>query len=125
MTNVDQSTDAAAAAASAPYVQLFQKAHQKIVLLERLDEQFTQLIVKRQELQEELRDIQTQINDEFESRLSAVGNHVENPTARALSVTIGDAVKRNSGLGAVSHGNGNGGNGSARFAATAIEADER
>ena len=122
MTNVDQSTSTDAAGASAPYVQLFQKAHQKIVLLERLDEQFTQLIVKRQELQEELRDIQTQINDEFETRLRTVGNHVENPTARALSVTIGDAQDAQFGFGR-GHGNGNG-NGT-RFAATAIEADER
>jgi hypothetical protein len=56
---------------SAPYVQLFQKAHQKIVMLERLEEQFQQIITKRQELQDELRSIQSQLNEEFESRIKA------------------------------------------------------
>lgn len=57
---------------AAPYVQLFQKAHQKIVMLERLDEQMTQMITKRQELQEELRSIQSQLNTEFDTRLQQV-----------------------------------------------------
>lgn len=55
-----------------PYVQLFQKAHQKIVMLERLDEQMVQMISKRQELQEELKSIQSQLNQEFDTRLKAV-----------------------------------------------------
>jgi hypothetical protein len=61
------------AADSAPYVQLFQKAHQKIVMLERLEEQFQQIITKRQELQDELRSIQSQLNEEFESRIKTPG----------------------------------------------------
>jgi hypothetical protein len=104
--------------AAAPYVQLFQKAHQKIVMLERLEEQVAQLVSKRQELQDELRDIQTQINDEFDTRLrsaaAAAGN--DGPSARALSVSIGDAVKRNSGASAAASSG-------PRFAATAIDAD--
>jgi len=55
---------------AAPYVQLFQKAHQKIVTLERLDEQITQIMTKRQELQDELRSIQAQINEEFDQRIN-------------------------------------------------------
>src|ERR1700709_2645192 len=55
---------------AAPYVQLFQKAHQKIVTLERLDEQLQQILSKRNELQDELRSIQAQINEEFDQRIN-------------------------------------------------------
>jgi hypothetical protein len=61
----------------APYVQLFQKAHQKIVLLERLEEQLAQLLTKRQDLQEELRIVQRHINEELETRINSNG---ESPT---------------------------------------------
>jgi hypothetical protein len=54
---------------AAPYVQLFQKAHQRIVMLERLEEQVQQILSKRQELQDELRSIQAQLNEEFDSRI--------------------------------------------------------
>ena len=64
------STDQNPPGDSAPYVQLFQKAHQKIVTLERLDEQITQIMSKRQELQDELRSIQAQINEEFDQRIN-------------------------------------------------------
>src|SRR3954452_24946220 len=56
-----------------PYVQLFQKAHQHIVMLDHIDEQLNQLIAKRTELQEELRMLQQQINDELEDRISGLG----------------------------------------------------
>ena len=69
----------------APYVQLFQKAHQKIVLLERLEEQLAQLLAKRQDLQEELRIVQRHINDELEHRINTNG---ENP-ARILNNVAG------------------------------------
>ncbi len=61
----------------APYVALFQKAHQKIVLLERLEEQLAQLLAKRQDLQEELRIVQRHINEELEHRINSNG---ESPT---------------------------------------------
>jgi hypothetical protein len=54
---------------AAPYVQLFQKAHQRIVMLERLEEQVQQILSKRQELQDELRSIQAQLNEEFDTRI--------------------------------------------------------
>src|SRR3954470_6412854 len=76
----------------APYVQLFQKAHQKIVLLERLEEQLAQLIAKRQDLQEELRIVQRHINDELEHRINTNGesparilNNVANSGANAVA----------------------------------------
>lgn len=91
---------------SAPYVQLFQKAHQKIVLLERLDEQVVQLLAKRQELQEELKAVQAQINEELELRIRSSG---EAP-ARLLTAIAG--------VGARNGGNAPAGN---RFAAQAID----
>jgi len=49
-----------------PAALLFQKAHQKILMLDRLDEQLQQLLVKRTQLQEELRAVQAEINEEFD-----------------------------------------------------------
>jgi hypothetical protein len=51
---------------SSPCVALFQKAHQKLVTLQRLDEQLASLLTQRRKLQDDLRDVQEQINDEFE-----------------------------------------------------------
>ena len=41
---------------AAPYVQLFQKAHQKIVMLERLDEQMAKLGARKTEVDAKLAD---------------------------------------------------------------------
>jgi hypothetical protein len=92
-----------ASAADAAYVQLFQKAHQKIVLLERLDEQVMQLWTKRQELQDELRAVQAQINQELEQRIKSSG---DSPT-KLLGAIAGSAAK---------------GNGPPRFAAQSLDA---
>lgn len=54
-----------------PAVALFQKAHQKMVTLQRLDEQVTAILDQRRKLQEELRDVQNQINGEFERVMKA------------------------------------------------------
>ena len=79
------------------YVQLFQKAHQKIQFLERIEEQLQPLLVKRQELQEELRGVQEEINGELVQRLnrfpspgrtsSAPGNHEVGGRFAAQSLT--------------------------------------
>ncbi|MGH7178581.1 MAG: hypothetical protein ACREJC_14485 [Tepidisphaeraceae bacterium] len=65
----------------APAVLLFQKAHQQMTLLARLDEQLNQLISRRHALQEELRGVQDEINDEFDRLLDTTdesGNgHIE------------------------------------------------
>ena len=76
---------------AAPYVQLFQRAHQKIVTLERLEEQVMQLLHRRTELQDELRGIQAQINAELESRLK----NSDEPPTRVLSAIANSS--RNSG----------------------------
>lgn len=74
---------------AAPYVQLFQKAHQRIVMLERLDEQVQQILSKRQELQDELRSIQAQLNEEFDLRIRSVNSESTRPI-----VTISPDAKR-------------------------------
>lgn len=49
-----------------PTVALFQKAHQRMLGLQRLDEQIAAIFAQRRKLQEELKDIQSQINEEFD-----------------------------------------------------------
>ncbi|HVT88067.1 MAG TPA: hypothetical protein VHD56_04380 [Tepidisphaeraceae bacterium] len=81
---------------AAPYVQLFQKAHQKIVMLERLDEQMVQMIAKRQELQDELKSIQSQLNEEFDTRLRAVSATAASESPVRPHVTLAGESKRSS-----------------------------
>jgi hypothetical protein len=78
---------------TAPWVQLFQKAHQKIVMLERLDEQMIQMLNRRQELQDELREIQLQINEEFNQRIKNTGD----APAKLLQAIAADPARRNGG----------------------------
>ena len=54
-----------ATAVSPSTVALFQKAHAKMVTLQRVDDQLVALTDQRKKLQDELRTLQTQINDEF------------------------------------------------------------
>jgi predicted transcriptional regulator len=49
-----------------PSVALFQKAHQRMMSLQRIDEQVQAIFSQRKKLQEELREVQLQINDEFD-----------------------------------------------------------
>src|SRR3954470_17365775 len=56
---------------NAPTVALFQKAHAKMITLQRVDEQLQNLLAQRKTLQDELRGIQSQINDEFDRLLNA------------------------------------------------------
>lgn len=49
-----------------PAVSLFQKAHGRMTTLQRIDEQLAALLDQRRKIQEELRQIQQLINDEFE-----------------------------------------------------------
>ena len=78
MSNVDSSTPAVANAPAAingntQSVALFQKAHAKMITLQRVDEQLLTLQDQRKKLQEELRGIQAQINEEFDRLLKATG----------------------------------------------------
>jgi hypothetical protein len=52
---------------------LFQKAHQKIVLLQRLDEQLAGLLEQRKKMQDELRGVQALLNDEFDRLTRTIG----------------------------------------------------
>ena len=54
-----------AAKETSPVAALFQKAHAKMVMLQRVEEQFTSMLAQRSKLQEELRALQAEINDEF------------------------------------------------------------
>ncbi len=68
MANESQAAvaNAPAAAHTSPTAALFQKAHAKLVTLQRIDEQLTGILDQRRKLQDELRDVQGQINEEFD-----------------------------------------------------------
>ena len=74
-----------ATAVSPSTVALFQKAHAKMVTLQRVDDQLVALTDQRKKLQEELRTLQTQINDEF-NRL--VLQPADAPTALAAANSL-------------------------------------
>lgn len=74
-----------------PTVQLFQRAHQKITQLGRIDEQIAQLLSRRRGLQDELRSIQGEINEEFDRQLGAVD---ETSPARAPRPSLEHVIRR-------------------------------
>lgn len=51
---------------ASPTVALFQKAHSKLVSIQRIEDQMTHLVEQRRKLQEELRQLREQINGEFD-----------------------------------------------------------
>ncbi len=71
-------------------VTLFQRAHSRITTLQRVDEQLVALLDQRSKIQDELRAIQGQINEEFDRVMKLAG---EAP-ARMLS-QIADAALGN------------------------------
>lgn len=76
-------------------VQLFQRAHQKMVMLQRVEDQLQQLLNQRRSVQDELRGIQAQINDEFDRLLRAGSNVTAAGTSPSrLLADIADDVKR-------------------------------
>lgn len=76
-------------------VQLFQRAHQKMVMLQRVEDQLQQLLNQRRSVQDELRGIQAQINDEFDRLLRAGGIPGANGGSPSrLLAEIADDVKR-------------------------------
>ena len=77
-------TTPASAPVSSPTVTLFQKAHAKLSALQRIDDQFAALIEQRRRLQEEIRSLQVQINDEFDR----VMEQDEETPVRALSQIV-------------------------------------
>jgi hypothetical protein len=109
MSNADSSAataNAPAAVGNAATVALFQKAHAKMVTLQRIDDQLQSLADQRKKLQEELRGIQVQINDEFDRLLPLAADDDDHdvrpivPTPRLasgpFSSDLKPASKRNS-----------------------------
>src|SRR5215212_11453556 len=66
---------------NSPAVGLFQKAHGKMVMLQRLDAQLGSLLEQRRKIQDELSSVQNQINDEFDR----VMRQAEETPARILT----------------------------------------
>ncbi len=64
----------AASRETSPAVSLFQKAHSRMTSLQRLDEQLTGLLEQRRKIQDELRTIQSLINEEFERVMRQAGD---------------------------------------------------
>ena len=77
--------------ANSPAVGLFQKAHGKMVMLQRLDAQLASLLEQRRKIQDELSSVQSQINDEFDR----VMRQAEETPARILS-EIAESAHSNS-----------------------------
>ena len=69
--SADNAQAGAASKESSQSVQLFQRAHQKMVMLQRVEDQMQQLLNQRRSIQDELRGIQVQINEEFDRLLRA------------------------------------------------------
>jgi predicted nucleic acid-binding Zn-ribbon protein len=68
-------------------VALFQKAHNRMVTLQRLDEQVQQLLDQRRKLQDELREVQGLINHEFNKVIKAADE-----AGAKLVLQMGEAV---------------------------------
>lgn len=92
----------AAVTGNSPTVALFQKAHAKMITLQRVDEQLQNLLAQRKTLQDELRAIQSQINDEFDRLLNVdealprLNADVKSPSKRGgkdtLRLEVAEAV---------------------------------
>ena len=72
-------------------VSLFQRAHNKIVALQKLDDQLAMLAEQHRRLQEEVRSIRGEINDEFERALKS--NQAPAKLSAALAHPLGDGVE--------------------------------
>ena len=73
--------DTAVREGNSPAVGLFQKAHGKMVMPQRLDAQLASLLEQRRKIQDELSSVQSQINDEFDR----VMRQAEETPARILT----------------------------------------
>jgi hypothetical protein len=94
--SAENTSSAAVANGQSPQsVQLFQRAHQKMVMLQRVDDQIQTLLNQRRGIQDELRGIQAQINDEFDKLLKAGNGTTAGPTR--LLAEIADDFKRSNG----------------------------
>src|SRR6266545_5324257 len=87
-------TENAATQVSSQAAGLFQKAHGKIVMLQRLDAQLASLLEQRRRLQDDLASAQAQINEEFD-RLMRQADEAPN----RILAEISDSTRRNGPLG--------------------------
>jgi hypothetical protein len=78
---VSEPAPAVAATSESNPVRLFQNAHGRMVMLQRLDAQLSAVLEQRQRLQAELAEIQAQINDEFDR----ISREAEHTLAQAMS----------------------------------------
>jgi hypothetical protein len=99
--SADNAQAGAASKESSQSVQLFQRAHQKMVMLQRVEDQMQQLLNQRRSIQDELRGIQVQINEEFDRLLranaaagAAGAGGAAGPTGGRLLVDIADEANR-------------------------------
>ena len=75
--------------ANSPLAQTFQDAYQKAMTIKRLHEQIAQLAARRKALCEELRTIQSHLNEEFSSLLDAEAPTLgELPSGARVSVSV-------------------------------------
>ena len=84
-------TNLTASPGTSTAVALFQKAHGRMTTLQRIDDQINALLDQRRKLQEELRTVQTLINEEFDR---VVRTELPDMPARTLSIT--DAAREQS-----------------------------
>ena len=91
MANESQAAVANAPAHTSPTAALFQKAHAKLITLQRIDEQLNGILDQRRKLQDELRDVQGQINEEFDR---VIKDAQEAPAAARLVAQFGDQAAK-------------------------------
>jgi predicted nucleic acid-binding Zn-ribbon protein len=74
-------------------VALFQKAHGRMTTLQRIDEQIAALAEQRRKIQEELRAVQTLINEEFDRVVRSDNGEVQGK----MLTQIAEAARDNNG----------------------------
>lgn len=86
---MSQDFSAANGAVNSPLASVFQDAYQKAMTIRRLDEQIGQLAARRKAMCEELRQIQSCLNEEF-TRLLDTETQVsdESPTGARVMVSV-------------------------------------
>jgi predicted nucleic acid-binding Zn-ribbon protein len=74
-----------------PTVSMFQKAHAALVTLQRIDEQIAQLADRRRKVQGELREAQSQLNEEID-RAAAMPEEASMKIASSRRAPIAEAA---------------------------------
>jgi hypothetical protein len=90
LANSSASVNSGPPAPPSPAAALFQKAHAKMVTLQRLDEQLCSMLEQRKKLQDELRCCQLQINEEFERIMHAAREGESRFMAQYADVAAGN-----------------------------------